>query len=213
MPTLKHSNVRSRKLRGGLLLLVLTLSFAGSADTNARSDGQGLEAGQPKCDSADLKLTEEQQLSLKEIVSRAGGQIVLFVGRAGIEKRVAASTIAAEKGVEVYRIDSARVVSKYIGETEKNLAEILNRAEELGAVLLFDEADALFGKRTGVKDANDRYANVEVGYLLQRMESYPGIILLATSLASSVNPAVERRAKQIVEFSTSQESAPDCRRS
>lgn len=198
------------QLRSGVLALCLALIGAASL---AAGGAQGSETAQPTCGSADSTLNEEQQQSLKEIVSRAGGQIVLFTGPAGFEKRVAASTIAAEKGVEVYRIDSARVVSKYIGETEKNLAEILERAEELGAILLFEKADALFGKRTGVKDADDRYANLEVGYLLQRMESYPGIILLATSLASSVNPAVQRRARQLVEFSASRESAPDCRRS
>ncbi len=185
------------------LLLYLALSGTAAAVADQQSVAPGPDSR--PCDSENPTLTNEQQRSVKEIASRGGGQLVLFVGSSGTGKAMAASAIAAELGVEVYRIDSARVLSKYIGETEKNLAQILDRAEAMRAVLLFDEADALFGKRTGVRDARDRYANVEVGYLLQRMQTYPGIIILAGKLARHFDPAILRRAGSVVE---SAESSP-----
>ena len=108
--------------------------------------------------------------------------------------------LAAELGLDLYRIDLSSVVSKYIGETEKNLREVFDAAEGGGALLLFDEADALFGKRSEVKDSHDRYANIEVGYLLQRMESFRGLAILTTNMKSALDKAFERRLRFTVEF-------------
>src|SRR5205807_3937636 len=101
---------------------------------------------------------------------------------------------------DLYRIDLSSVVSKYIGETEKNLRRVFDAAEEGGAVLLFDEADALFGKRSEVKDSHDRYANIEVSYLLQRMEAYRGLAILTTNLKTALDPAFMRRLRFVVQF-------------
>jgi SpoVK/Ycf46/Vps4 family AAA+-type ATPase len=129
------------------------------------------------------------------------GITALFAGPSGTGKTMAAQVLAAEMGVVLYRIDLASVVSKYVGETEKNLRRIFDEAERLNAVLFFDEADALFGKRTQVKDAHDRYANIEVNYLLQRMESYEGLAILATNRKGDIDSAFLRRLRFIVEFS------------
>jgi hypothetical protein len=132
----------------------------------------------------------------------AGGQglKVLFAGESGTGKTMAAGVIARDLGLDLFRVDLATVVSKYIGETERNLDRIFAAAEGSNAVLLFDEADALFGKRSEVKDAHDRYANIEVAYLLQRMEAYAGGIILATNLRSNVDDAFLRRLDILVEF-------------
>jgi vesicle-fusing ATPase len=108
--------------------------------------------------------------------------------------------LAGELGLDLYRIDISATVSKYIGETEKNLRRLFDAAEASGAVLLFDEADALFGKRGEVKDGHDRYANLEVAYLLQRMESYRGLAILTTNLRSNVDRAFLRRLRFVVQF-------------
>jgi SpoVK/Ycf46/Vps4 family AAA+-type ATPase len=108
--------------------------------------------------------------------------------------------LAGELRLDLYRIDLSQVVSKYIGETEKNLRRVFDAAEEGGAVLLFDEADALFGKRSEVKDSHDRYANIEVSYLLQRMESYRGLAILTTNMKGELDPAFLRRLRFIVRF-------------
>ena len=113
---------------------------------------------------------------------------------------MAAEVLAHELGLDLYRIDLAGVVSKYIGETEKNLRRVFDAAEDSGAILLFDEADALFGKRTEVKDSHDRYANIEVSYLLQRMEAYRGLAILTTNMRHAIDPAFLRRLRFIVEF-------------
>ena len=125
---------------------------------------------------------------------------VLFSGRSGTGKTMAASIIARTLDLDIYKIDLATVVSKYIGETEKNLDRIFSEAEASNAVLFFDEADALFGKRSEVKDAHDRYANLEVAYLLQRIEAYEGLVILATNLAKNIDEAFARRMRHIVEF-------------
>src|SRR5206468_8822634 len=104
-------------------------------------------------------------------------------------KTKAAEVLAGELRLDLYRIDLSSVVSKYIGETEKNLRQVFDAAEDGGAILLFDEADALFGKRTDVKDSHDRYANIEVSYLLQRMEAHRGLAILTTNLKSALDPA------------------------
>ena len=108
--------------------------------------------------------------------------------------------LAHELDLDLYRIDLSQVVNKYIGETEKNLRRVFDAAEEGGAILLFDEADALFGKRSEVKDSHDRYANIEVSYLLQRMEAYGGLAILTTNMKSALDPAFLRRLRFVVQF-------------
>jgi SpoVK/Ycf46/Vps4 family AAA+-type ATPase len=131
---------------------------------------------------------------------RGLGVSALFVGESGTGKTLAAEVIAHELGLDLYRIDLSSVVSKYIGETEKNLKRVFDAAEEGGALLLFDEADALFGKRSEVRDSHDRYANIEVGYLLQRMESYAGLAILTSNMKSSLDKAFQRRLRFTVNF-------------
>ncbi len=124
----------------------------------------------------------------------------LFAGSSGTGKTMAAEIIAAELGLELYKVDLSTMVSKYIGETEKNLDRIFSAAREANAILFFDEADAVFGKRSEVKDAHDRYANIEVGYLLQKMEEYDGVVLLATNLRNNIDNAFIRRLHAAIDF-------------
>ena len=131
---------------------------------------------------------------------RGLGISALFAGVSGTGKTMAAEVLANELRLDLYRIDLSQVVSKYIGETEKNLRRVFDAAEEGGAVLLFDEADALFGKRSEVKDSHDRYANIEVSYLLQRMEAYRGLAVLTTNLKNALDSAFLRRIRFIVQF-------------
>src|SRR5437870_3754858 len=113
---------------------------------------------------------------------------------------MAAEVLAQELRLDLYRIDLSQVVSKYIGETEKNLRRVFDAADSGGAILLFDEADALFGKRTEVKDSHDRYANIEVSYLLQRMEAYRGLAILTTNAKDAIDQAFMRRIRLVVRF-------------
>ena len=131
---------------------------------------------------------------------RGLGLTVLFAGASGTGKTMAAEVIAAELGLDLYRIDLATVVSKYIGETEKNLREIFSAAADTDAILLFDEADALFGRRSEVRDSHDRYANLEVSYLLQQMEAYRGAAILTTNMQHALDPAFMRRLRFVVQF-------------
>lgn len=135
-----------------------------------------------------------------EKMNRGLGLSVLFAGDSGTGKTMAAEVIANALNLNLYRIDLSAVVSKYIGETEKNLRKLFDAAEDGGAVLFFDEADALFGKRSEVKDSHDRYANIEINYLLQRIESYRGLAILATNMKSSLDDAFTRRLRFIVNF-------------
>jgi SpoVK/Ycf46/Vps4 family AAA+-type ATPase len=128
------------------------------------------------------------------------GLNVLFSGPPGTGKTMAAEVIANELKLDIYKIDLSQVVSKYIGETEKNLNKIFSEAQTSNAILFFDEADALFGKRSEVKDAHDRYANIEIGYLLQKMEEYDGIVILATNLRNNMDEAFARRIQFTIEF-------------
>ena len=167
----------------------------------------------------DLILPEQQLETLHQLVSqsrhrttvyenwgfaekgrRGLGLCALFSGPSGTGKTLAAEVLAHELKLELYRIDLSAVVSKYIGETEKNLKQVFDAAECGGVILLFDEADALFGKRAEVKDSHDRYANIEVGYLLQRMESYQGLAILTTNFKSSLDKAFQRRLRFSIEF-------------
>jgi SpoVK/Ycf46/Vps4 family AAA+-type ATPase len=132
--------------------------------------------------------------------SRGRGVTALFAGDSGTGKTVSAEAVAHFLGLDLYVIDLSTVVDKYIGETEKNLDRIFVEAERVNGVLLFDEADAIFGKRSEVKDARDRYANVEVAYLLQRMEQFEGVAILTTNLRANVDEAFLRRIDVLVEF-------------
>jgi hypothetical protein len=168
---------------------------------------------------SDIVLPEGQMTQLREIATHAKrSQIVfegwgfartfaygrgiaaLFEGQSGTGKTMAASIIGHALGLDVYQIDLSCVVSKYIGETEKNLSLIFSEAQDSNAVLFFDEADALFGKRSEVKDAHDRYANIETAYLLQRMEEYSGIVILATNMKQNLDEAFVRRMRFIIHF-------------
>jgi AAA+ superfamily predicted ATPase len=128
------------------------------------------------------------------------GLNVLFSGQSGTGKTMAAEIIATDLGLELYKVDLSTLVSKYIGETEKNLDRIFTAAREANAILFFDEADSIFGKRSEVKDAHDRYANIEVGYLLQKMEEYDGIVILATNLRKNIDDAFVRRLHMTIDF-------------
>jgi hypothetical protein len=167
----------------------------------------------------ELVLPEPQRQTLREISShvcqrakvyetwgfaarsaRGLGISALFAGTSGTGKTMAAEVLAGELRLDLYRIDLSQVVSKYIGETEKNLRRVFDAAETGGAILLFDEADALFGKRSEVKDSHDRYANIEVSYLLQRMESYRGLAILTTNMKDALDTAFLRRIRFVVQF-------------
>ncbi|MBW4599428.1 MAG: ATP-binding protein [Calothrix sp. FI2-JRJ7] len=167
----------------------------------------------------DLVLSSTQEQMLREIAAhvrqratvyqswgfaaknaRGLGISALFAGTSGTGKTLAAEVLANDLCLDVYRIDLSSVISKYIGETEKNLRQVFDAAEEGGVILLFDEADALFGKRSDVKDSHDRHANIEVSYLLQRMECYPGLAILTTNLKSSLDTAFMRRIRFVVQF-------------
>lgn len=144
--------------------------------------------------------TVYQSWGFGEKMSRGLGISALFTGDSGTGKTMAAEVIANELRLNLYRIDLSAVVSKYIGETEKNLRRLFDAAEDGGAILFFDEADALFGKRSEVKDSHDRYANIEINYLLQRMEAYRGLAILATNMKSALDPAFMRRLRFVVNF-------------
>jgi hypothetical protein len=133
-------------------------------------------------------------------LNRGLGITALFAGDSGTGKTMAAEVLASDLQLNLYRIDLSAVVSKYIGETEKNLRRLFDAAENGGSILLFDEADALFGKRSEVKDSHDRYANIEVNYLLQRMEAFRGLAILATNMKSALDTAFMRRLRFVVQF-------------
>lgn len=133
-------------------------------------------------------------------VGKGLGVAALFSGPPGTGKTMVAALIAKELGLELYQVDMAKITSKYIGETEKHLAEMFDAAEAGHAILLFDEADSLFGKRTEVRSSNDRYANLETNYLLQRLESFTGICLLTSNHESNIDPAFQRRLSLHLRF-------------
>jgi SpoVK/Ycf46/Vps4 family AAA+-type ATPase len=124
----------------------------------------------------------------------------LFFGPPGTGKTLTATLLGASVGVDVYRIDLSMVVSKYIGETEKNLAGVFDQAENKNWILFFDEADALFGKRTQTSSSNDRHANQEISYLLQRVEDFPGVVILASNIKANIDEAFARRFQSIIYF-------------
>lgn len=161
---------------------------------------------QPRAAWEDLAISEAGLQTLREIVAQARdgaarpGIAALLAGPPGVGKEMAAEVVAGDLRLDLYRIDLSAVVSKYIGETEKNLRRLFDAAESGGALLFFDEADALFGKRSEVKDSHDRYANVEVNYLLILSEAYRGLTILATSDPDPIDEAVLRRIHYVVEF-------------
>ncbi len=174
---------------------------------------------EPRFDWTDIILPIDQRTILRELIdtvrqrptvldtwgvgvklASSRGVTVLFAGPPGTGKTMAAEIMAAELGLDLYRIDLSGVVSKYIGETEKNLEKIFEEAATSNAILFFDEADALFGKRSEVRDAHDRYANLEISYLLQRMEEYDGVTILATNLRANLDEAFTRRLQFAVDF-------------
>jgi SpoVK/Ycf46/Vps4 family AAA+-type ATPase len=145
-----------------------------------------------------LRVYEEWGFARKS--ARGLGISALFEGASGTGKTMAAEVLARDLRLDLYRIDLSQVVSKYIGETEKNLRRVFDAAESGGAILLFDEADALFGRRSEVKDSHDRYANIEVSYLLQRMEEYRGLAILTTNQRDALDEAFLRRIRFVVRF-------------
>jgi SpoVK/Ycf46/Vps4 family AAA+-type ATPase len=145
-----------------------------------------------------MKVHEQWGFAAKS--PRGLGISALFAGPSGVGKTMAAEVLANALKLDLCRIDLSQVVSKYIGETEKNLRRVFDAAEEGGAILLFDEADALFGKRSEVKDSHDRYANIEVSYLLQRMENYRGLAILTTNQKHALDTAFMRRIRFVVQF-------------
>jgi hypothetical protein len=184
--------------------------------TRMRERAQAIDA---RATWEDLVLPEAQRRALEQLTvhtrhriavhhdwgfadkgGRGLGIATLFSGESGTGKTLAAEVLANTLGLALYRIDLSAVVSKYIGETEKNLRMVFDAAEDIGAILLFDEADALFGKRSEVKDSHDRYANIEVSYLLQRMESYRGLAILTTNHKAALDTAFSRRLRFVVHF-------------
>ncbi|WP_018259031.1 ATP-binding protein [Halomicrobium katesii] len=137
--------------------------------------------------------------------SRGDGVVALFYGQPGTGKTMAAEVIANETGLDLYRVDLSQIINKYVGETESRLATILDEAERSNAILLFDEADAIFGERADVNDATDRYANMEINFLLQRLESFDGILLLTTNKRSGIDSAFKRRIQHSIAFEKPQE--------
>ncbi|UCC16079.1 MAG: ATP-binding protein, partial [Dehalococcoidales bacterium] len=139
-------------------------------------------------------------------LSLGKGLHVLFSGPSGTGKTMAAEILAHELQLDLYKIDLSQIVSKYIGETEKNLERIFKEGQTSNAILFFDEADAIFGKRSEVKDAHDRYANIEIAYLLQKMDEYEGMVILATNLRNNIDDAFSRRMHFTLEFPIPDES-------
>jgi len=183
--------------RSAALLLTLVASFAVGAPAES--------AARPQ----DSNLSQSQRSTLREISrtdlerrrsKRSTGISVLFAGAEHGEGTAAAQVLAEELGRDVYRVDLSKIVSKYIGETEKNLRQVFATAAAHHSILFFDEADALFGKRTEVKDSHDRYANQEINYLLQQIETYDGITIIVAKRKEHIDPAFLRRLRFIIEF-------------
>ncbi|MFD8800531.1 ATP-binding protein [Streptomyces atroolivaceus] len=209
----------ARDLSGQERLDATALAWqAGLTEARTGMDGLGRRI-EPQAAWGDLVLAERQVRVLREITAhvrrrptvyqewgfagtlrRGLGVTALFAGGSGTGKTLAAEVMAKELGLDLFVIDLSQVVSKYIGETEKNLRRVFDAAEQGGALLLFDEADALFGKRSEVKDSHDRYANLEVSYLLMRMEAYRGLAILTTNMKQALDTAFMRRIRFVVDF-------------
>jgi hypothetical protein len=218
VPAIRASVAEARESGGDEKTLIRALWDAGRAQARPRMDDLA-ERIETKADWEALVLPAAERSMLRTIAShvrnrstvyttwgfgavssRGLGISALFAGASGTGKTMAAEVLANELNLDLYRIDLSGVVSKYIGETEKNLRRVFDAAEDGGAILFFDEADALFGKRSEVKDSHDRYANIEINYLLQRMESYRGLAVMATNMKSALDPAFLRRIRFVVTF-------------
>ncbi len=195
LQTPKHRRLAFRA--SATLLLTLVASFALGAPPES--------AARPQ----DSDLSQSQRSTLQEIIGaarekrgskKATGIGVLFVGAENRQHTAAAQILAKELGRDVYSVDLSKIVSKYIGETEKNLRQVFAAAHTRDSILFFDEADALFGKRSEVKDSHDRYANIEINYLLQRIENYDGIVIISAKRKEDIDQAFLRRLRFVVEF-------------
>ncbi len=214
------SDVRAAAALAGRPPLADDLAASVRARTSVAASG-GAQLVRPRADWSQLVLPADRLAQLREAVARvahqtrvvdewgflrgrpgARGVRLLFAGPPGTGKTLAAEVMASALGADLLVVDVSRVVSKYIGETEKNLAAVFDAAEQAHAVLLFDEADALFGRRTEVSDAHDRYANLETAYLLQRLERFDGLAILSTNLRDNLDPAFTRRLEFLVDFDT-----------
>jgi ATP-dependent 26S proteasome regulatory subunit len=217
------SSARDMAAQDGDALQNQHLFAAARAHSNPRLQSLARKIN-PRYDWDDLVLPDEQITILREMVdtvrsrplvleqwglgkklTSSAGITALFFGPPGTGKTMAAEVIAGEMGLDLYKIDLSSVVSKYIGETEKNLERIFSEAEASNAILFFDEADAIFGKRSEVKDAHDRYANIEVSYLLQRMEAYNGVTILSTNMRANLDEAFMRRLQFALDFPSPRE--------
>lgn len=190
-----------RDLRHGAGIRALARRIAPKQDW----DDLVLPSGQTEqlhevCDQARLRPVVHSDWGFSQKLSTGRGLNVLFAGPPGTGKTMAAEVIASELGLDLYKIDLSQVVSKFIGDTEKNLDRIFTAAETADVILFFDEADALFGRRSEVTDSHDRYANIETGYLLQKMEEFEGLAILATNLRQNMDDAFLRRLQVVVEF-------------
>lgn len=152
------------------------------------------------CDQARLHHAVMETWGFGKKLQRGQGLSVLYSGPSGTGKSMAAEIIASDLGLDLYQVDLSGIVSKYIGETEKNISHVFDEAQQSNSILFFDEADALFGKRTEVKDSHDRYANIEINYLLQRIEEYSGIVILATNMRGHLDDAFTRRLRISIDF-------------
>jgi hypothetical protein len=212
------ASARDRAARRGGVVQEHDLLAAARAHSNPRLSSLARKIA-PRYTWDDIVLPDDQLALLQEIVATVRGRplvleewgvghklasspgvTMLFSGEPGTGKTMAAEVMANELGLDLYKIDLSTVVSKYIGETEKNLERIFGEAQSSNAILFFDEADAIFGKRSEVKDAHDRYANIEISYLLQRMEAYEGVTILATNLRANMDEAFNRRLQFAVDF-------------
>jgi hypothetical protein len=212
------ASARDRAAQRGQTLDEEDLFAAARAHSNPRLASLARKIA-PRYGWQDIVLPDDPLALLREIVATVRGRpqvldawgvgaklvasrgvTALFSGPPGTGKTMGAEILAAELGLDLYKIDLSTVVSKYIGETEKNLERIFHEAERSNAILFFDEADALFGKRSEVRDSHDRYANIEISYLLQRMEAYDGVTILATNLRANLDEAFTRRLQFAVDF-------------
>lgn len=195
-------------MKGGLSFrlyfsVLLTLLLASSSMTAIPASKRTRDQERASDETRKLTLQEivaaERANRAADVTKRTGVR-VLFTGPCATEKRVAAEYLAKESGSDLYRVDLSTIVSKYIGETEKNLRRVFEAAEARHSVLFFDEADALFGKRSDVKDSHDRFASIEVSYILRRIEEYKGIAILATSHKDNIDRPFLRRIRFVAHF-------------
>ena len=198
-------HTRSIHLCFAFLLTIFPASrpiATGETSGNAyRQPGRGQdEPGLSKSQTQTLQNIIAAEKARRATQRKRAGTTVLFVGPDGPRKTAAAELLGRELGRDLYRVDLTKIVSKYIGETEKNLRRVFKEATDRHAILMFDEAGALFGKRSEVNDSHDRYANIEVNYLLRRMKTYRGLAILATNMKSSVDQAFLRRLRFALDF-------------